>query len=73
MIYTSGSTGRPKGVLVPHRGACRLIADGVRACGSAPESRATQNTSLSFDASVFEIFSPLAAGAETGAPSPGRR
>ncbi len=64
VIYTSGSTGRPKGVLVPHRGACRLVADGVQRLRLGPGSRMTQNTSLTFDASVFEIFSALSAGAE---------
>ncbi|MBB5803733.1 natural product biosynthesis luciferase-like monooxygenase protein/amino acid adenylation domain-containing protein [Saccharothrix ecbatanensis] len=58
-IYTSGSTGRPKGVLVPHRGPVNLVRWHLRR--HAP-LRTAQWTSLSFDVSVQEIFTTLAAG-----------
>jgi natural product biosynthesis luciferase-like monooxygenase protein/amino acid adenylation domain-containing protein len=59
-IYTSGSTGRPKGVLVPHRGPANVVR--WQADQHSP-LRTLQWTSPSFDVSVQEIFSTLAAGA----------
>ncbi|HEX2091289.1 MAG TPA: amino acid adenylation domain-containing protein [Longimicrobiaceae bacterium] len=64
LIYTSGSTGAPKGVVVPHRAACNLLHDAVERFGIGPGNRAVHTASLGFDASVLEIFLPLAAGAE---------
>ncbi|HEX7318159.1 MAG TPA: amino acid adenylation domain-containing protein [Pyrinomonadaceae bacterium] len=62
VIYTSGSTGRPKGVMVEHRGLCNLAASHERIFGLGPESRVLQFASLSFDASIFEIVTAIAAG-----------
>jgi amino acid adenylation domain-containing protein/thioester reductase-like protein len=62
VIYTSGSTGRPKGVVVTHRSAAVLTAWGVRRFEQAALRRVIASTSLSFDVSVFELFSPLASG-----------
>ncbi|WP_033442233.1 hybrid non-ribosomal peptide synthetase/type I polyketide synthase [Saccharothrix sp. NRRL B-16314] len=59
-IYTSGSTGRPKGVLVPHRGPVNLVRWHLERHDAL---RTAQWTSLSFDVSVQEIFTTLAAGA----------
>ncbi|WP_161975672.1 non-ribosomal peptide synthetase [Tengunoibacter tsumagoiensis] len=63
IIYTSGSTGVPKGVLIEQRGVVRLVttADYVTLDSSqvfllmAP---------FSFDASTFEIWSPLLTGGQ---------
>src|SRR6266498_3835480 len=62
VIYTSGSTGRPKGVMIEHSGLCNLVEAQKDAFDIGDQSRVLQFASLSFDASVWEIFSALAAG-----------
>ncbi|HYO59951.1 amino acid adenylation domain-containing protein, partial [Archangium sp.] len=62
-IYTSGSTGRPKGTLLEHRGLCNTALSAIKALGIRPESRVLQFAAFGFDASVWEIFSTLLAGA----------
>jgi aspartate racemase len=61
VCYTSGSTGKPKGVCVDHRGVLRLTC-GVTYVSARPGERVLQASSLSFDASTFEIFLPLLNG-----------
>jgi amino acid adenylation domain-containing protein len=63
LIYTSGSTGQPKGVPVEHRALCNLAVAQSRILEVRPGSRFLQFSSLSFDASVSEIFVTLCAGA----------
>jgi amino acid adenylation domain-containing protein len=64
VIYTSGSTGRPKGTLLHHRGLVNTALRTIDAMGLRPGSRVLQFFSAAFDASVWEIFPPLLAGAE---------
>jgi len=61
-IYTSGSTGRPKGVLVPHRGVSNVLHHALHTYVLQPGQQMMQHTSLSFDASVLEIFTSLLSG-----------
>jgi len=62
VIYTSGSTGRPKGVAETHGGIAEFVAWTHRALGPERLAEVLFSTSLNFDVSVFEIFSPLLCG-----------
>lgn len=63
LIYTSGSTGQPKAVAVPHRGLSNLIHWHNRRFALTPDDRISQIAALAFDASVWEIWPGLIAGA----------
>ncbi len=63
IIYTSGSTGQPKGVELLHSGLGNLVAWHLRAFDVTPADRATALAALGFDASVWEMWAYLAAGA----------
>ncbi|MGH7825280.1 MAG: amino acid adenylation domain-containing protein [Candidatus Binatia bacterium] len=63
VIYTSGSTGKPKGVAIQHAGVANLMAWLQRVHGVTPDDRATLVASPAFDASVWELWPYLAAGA----------
>ncbi|HZN09359.1 MAG TPA: amino acid adenylation domain-containing protein [Pyrinomonadaceae bacterium] len=64
IIYTSGTTGRPKGVVVEHRGLYNVVTQTVAAFNIAPANRVLQFASISFDASIWQTFMALQAGAE---------
>mgnify|MGYP005834128821 CR=1 FL=1 len=63
IIYTSGSTGKPKGVMVEHRGVANLKIFFRDSFNITQADRIMQFASSSFDASVWEIFMALLAGA----------
>ncbi|WP_281902048.1 non-ribosomal peptide synthetase [Micromonospora humidisoli] len=63
ILYTSGSTGRPKGVAVPHAGLSNLVAWHVERYGLTAGDHTTQVAAVGFDASVWEIWPTLTAGA----------
>ncbi len=63
VVYTSGSTGEPKGVLVDHAGLANLVAWHLGAFGLTASDTTTQIASPGFDASVWELWPSLAAGA----------
>ncbi|MCP4654128.1 MAG: AMP-binding protein, partial [bacterium] len=62
LLYTSGSTGRPKGVACSPVGGIDLLADFAARAPLHPGDGCSWWTSLNFDVSVYEIFSPLVAG-----------
>ncbi|WP_433119630.1 amino acid adenylation domain-containing protein [Micromonospora sp. CA-246542] len=63
VIFTSGSTGRPKGVSVPRRALEHFCQAARERYDLRADDRVLQFASLSFDASVEEIFPPLSVGA----------
>ncbi len=63
IIYTSGSSGQPKGVMIEHRGLLNTINFQRRTFRVKPGDHGLQFASISFDASVWEIFMCIAAGA----------
>jgi amino acid adenylation domain-containing protein len=70
-IFTSGSTGRPKGVMVPHRAIVNRLLWMQRELPLEANDRVLQKTPFGFDASIWEIFCPLLAGAELVLARPG--
>jgi len=71
LIYTSGSTGRPKGAMISHCGIVNRLRWGQDAYGLTPDDRVMQKAPFSFDASIWEIFWPLLAGARLVLARPG--
>jgi amino acid adenylation domain-containing protein/non-ribosomal peptide synthase protein (TIGR01720 family) len=63
VIYTSGSTGTPNGVMVEHQSLVNLCFWHNRYYSITSADRATKFAGTGFDASVWEIFPYLIAGA----------
>jgi non-ribosomal peptide synthetase-like protein len=63
IIYTSGTSGMPKGVLLEHRNVVTYIRGAMEIYPINHTYRALQGFSVSFDASVEEIWVTFAAGA----------
>ncbi|MEW6302842.1 MAG: amino acid adenylation domain-containing protein [Verrucomicrobiota bacterium] len=68
VIYTSGSTGTPKGVEIEHRSLVNLIEWHQRTYCVTLADRATQLAAPGFDASVWELWPYLTAGASIHIP-----
>jgi len=63
IIYTSGTTGKPKGVLLEHRNVINYIQGAQLIYPIDHSYRVLQGFSVSFDASVEEIWVPFSVGA----------
>lgn len=64
MIYTSGSTGKPKGVVITHKALSCFLAWNINDYDLSDKDVHAIHASFSFDASVMDIFPPLASGAK---------
>ncbi|MEE4001863.1 amino acid adenylation domain-containing protein, partial [Tenacibaculum sp. FZY0031] len=62
MIYTSGTTGRPKGVMTSHRALSDYVHTVIGYFGLKPTDSILQQSSISFDTSIEEIFPILGVG-----------
>ncbi len=62
MIYTSGSTGKPKGTLITHRGLSHYLNWCYAAYPLAEGRGSLVHSTLSFDATVTAVFTPLLTG-----------
>lgn len=62
LIYTSGSTGKPKGVAIEQRSVIAFLHWAKDAFSAEELSGMLASTSICFDLSVFEIFTPLITG-----------
>ncbi|MEO8137910.1 MAG: condensation domain-containing protein, partial [Betaproteobacteria bacterium] len=71
VIYTSGSTGVPKGVQISNRGFCNHVSWITERLQLGPSDRVLQFTSISFDASLWEMVAPLCVGASLSLLRPG--
>ena len=63
IIYTSGTTGHPKGVQITHAGLLNLVNWHQHTFEITPADIATQLAGVGFDASVWELWPYLTAGA----------
>ena len=68
IIYTSGSTGQPKGVELIHSGLSNLVCWHQRAFQVTATDRASAQSTLGFDAAVWEMWSYLSCGASLHLP-----
>ncbi|HSF39873.1 MAG TPA: amino acid adenylation domain-containing protein, partial [Thermoanaerobaculia bacterium] len=71
VLFTSGSTGRPKGVMIEHRSLVNHMLWMQEELPIGPGDRVLQKTPFGFDASVWEFWAPLMAGATLVMARPG--
>lgn len=73
IIYTSGSTGKPKGVMVEHRNLSNFTSQYAQNYDVTQDSRVLQFSSISFDASIYDLTLGLAQGCVTYLLTPEQR
>lgn len=64
IIYTSGSTGNPKGVMIGHQSLSNYIYSRLERFQITKEEKVLQFSSISFDASIGQIWLGLLSGAQ---------
>ncbi len=62
VIYTSGSTGKPKGVMIPRKALLNYINWHIEEFSLTSKDKSTLLYSSGFDASLAEIWPPIAVG-----------
>ena len=62
VMYTSGSTGRPKGVMITHKGVVNFMTYMTKQYHFGASDRILQFSSLTFDASLWNILGSLSYG-----------
>jgi len=65
IIFTSGSTGEPKGAMIEHKGMLNHLFSKVNDLELVNTDIIAQNSSQSFDISVWQLISGLLVGAKT--------
>ncbi|MBB71459.1 MAG: hypothetical protein CMF50_03575 [Legionellales bacterium] len=73
VIYTSGSTGIPKGVMVSHCSLLNRLYWMTDYLAVTAADKFLQKTSISFDVSLWEIFTPLLTGGTLVLAEPGKQ
>ncbi|MET0462893.1 MAG: amino acid adenylation domain-containing protein, partial [Chitinophagaceae bacterium] len=73
ILYTSGTTGVPKGVLITHASLTHYTAGFISYFNIAPSDNVIQQSSVSFDTMVEEIFPALSTGASVTIAAGGGR
>ena len=68
VVHTSGSTGTPKGVIVRHRSLTDMCLDHAERYAITAADRTSQVAAQGFDATVWEIWPYLCAGASVHLP-----
>ena len=63
VIYTSGSSGQPKGVECKHKGICNRLSWWREKYALDATDTVMQKTPITFDVSLWELFTPLQIGA----------
>ncbi|WP_165984147.1 amino acid adenylation domain-containing protein [Streptomyces sp. YIM 98790] len=69
ILFTSGSTGVPKGVPIRHRNVHAYLEHVVSRHGTGPGDRVSQAFDLTFDPSVYDMFTAWGSGATLVVPT----
>lgn len=69
IMFTSGSTGVPKGVPIQQRNICAYLTHAVPHRAASPGDRFSQTFDLTFDPSVFDMYTAWGSGATLVVPS----
>ena len=73
VIYTSGSTGQPKGVAVSHQAIAEHVECFAAEWSMTADDILLQSSSVSFDASLLDLFITFSLGAQLIVPKPVKR
>ena len=69
ILFTSGSTGTPKGVRLQHRNVTAYLQHVVPRYGAGPGDKFSQTFDLTFDPSVYDMFTAWGSGAALVVPT----